>query len=153
MGDVLYNASPMTTPTRSARQALFRDIVFGVLLYSVVLGFFNDYTDMLSTTSYSTTFLVAIVLQLLTLGTLWLKSWVMAWFRQRKGTKYPPGLIFSVWLIMFLSKFVFLGVIDAIFGSAVEVSGFVSIMVVIAVMMIAQQVIERFYDRLADAAS
>jgi hypothetical protein len=77
----------------------------------------------------------------------------MAWFRQRKGTKYPPGLIFSVWLIMFLSKFVFLGVIDAIFGSAVEVSGFVSIMVVIAVMMIAQQVIERFYDRLADAAS
>ena len=45
---------------------MFRQMVLGILLHSVVLGFFNDDTDILHTRSYSVTFSVAIVMQLLT---------------------------------------------------------------------------------------
>ena len=100
-------------------------MVVGILLYSVVLGFFNDYTDILQTRSYSVTFSVAVVMQLLTYLTFVLKDYVVRWFRRRGGPQHKVGIVFSVWLIMFLSKFVFLGVISVIFRDAVHISGFV----------------------------
>ena len=62
----------------SAKQKLFEDLVQGTLIYAVVLGFFNDYTDIVVTTSYSSTFLLAVVMQVLTYLTLLLKSKVMS---------------------------------------------------------------------------
>lgn len=138
--------SPPAGPTTpSARQAVFEDLVRGTLLYAVVLGFFADYTDILSTTSYSTTFMLAAVMQILTMLTLAFKGRVAGWFRQREGVRSKVGLGFSIWLIMFLSKFVFLAVIDWVFGSSVELNGFFGILILIAVMMLAQQVWDRLY--------
>ena len=57
-----------TDPTESPKQQLFREMVLGTLVYAVVLGFFEDYTDILNTWSYSTTFFVAIVMQILTIS-------------------------------------------------------------------------------------
>ena len=115
----------------NGKQRLFRKMVVGILLYSVVLGFFNDYTDILQTRSYSVTFSVAVVMQLLTYLTFALKDRVVAWFRRRGGPQHKVGIVVSVWLIMFLSKFVFLGVISVIFRDAVHISGFVGLMVII----------------------
>lgn len=134
----------------SNKQLLFREIVFGTLVYSVVLGFFNDYTDMLSTKSYSATFLVAIVLQLLTVATLKLKQKAAAPFKQKQGKQYKALTVFVVWLILFFSKFVFLAVIDVLFGQAVEISGFVSLLVIIITMTICKQLIDYIFNKLAD---
>ena len=59
------------------KQAFFRSMLVGILLYSVVLGFFNDYTDILHTGSYSVTFAVAIVMQILTYLTFAAKDYVV----------------------------------------------------------------------------
>ena len=96
-----------TGNTQRPRQQAFREMVLGTLVYAVVLGFFEDYTEILSTWSYTTTFLVAIVLQLLTYATLWLKSLVVRHFRGKEGRKSFALMAFVVWLIMFSSKFVF----------------------------------------------
>ncbi len=136
--------------SRSRRQGMFRDMVLGTLLYSVVLGFFNDYTDMLETTSYSCTFLAAFVLQVLTYLTLGLKTRVAGRFKERSGALSKAGMVFSIWLIMFLSKFVFLEVIDIVFGDAVDISGFIALMVMIVVMMISRFGVEFAYQKLAD---
>ena len=58
---------PTDVVTVSRKQALFRSMLAGILLYSVVLGFFNDYTDILHTGTYSVTFAVAVVMQVLTI--------------------------------------------------------------------------------------
>lgn len=129
----------------SPAQRVFEDLVRGTLIYAVVLGFFADYTDILATTSYSTTFALAVVMQILTMLTLALKGQIARWFRQREGAVYKVGLGFSIWLIMFLSKFVFLAVIDWVFGSSVELNGFFGILILIVVMMVAQQVWDRVY--------
>ena len=135
--------------TKSPKQQIFREMVLGTLVYSVVLGFFEDYTDIVNTWSYSTTFFVAVVMQILTYATLWLKSQVVRYFKGKEGKIYTVTLVFGVWLIMFLSKFVFLAVIDWIFGSSVEISGFIGLVIIILTMMVSKYLIDLFYARLA----
>lgn len=134
---------------QSSRQQLFREMVLGTLVYSVVLGFFNDYTDILSTWSYSTTFFVAIVLQILTHITFRIKDMVAGRFKGREGSRYKVALVVGVWLVIFLSKFVFLAVINFTFGTAVEISGFIGLMLIIITMTVAQKLIELVYESLA----
>ena len=40
---------PTDVVTVSRKQTAFRTMLAGILLYTVVLGFFNDYTDILHT--------------------------------------------------------------------------------------------------------
>lgn len=117
-------------------------MVLGTLLYAVVLGFFNDYTGVLATKSYSTTFAVAIVMQVLTLATLALKNRVVGHFKQNNPTK--KGLMaFCVWLIVFFSKFVFLAVLDVIFGNNLAISGFVGLLLIIVCVTLLQFALKR----------
>jgi hypothetical protein len=140
---------PETGNVQRPRQRLFHEMVLGTLVYAVVLGFFEDYTEILSTWSYTITFLVAIVLQLLTYLTLWLKALVVRQFRGKEGKKSFALMAFAVWLLMFSSKFVFLGVIELVFGSAVDITGFIGLMLIIVTMTIAKKLIDIAYARLA----
>ena len=132
------------------RQRIFRDWTTGTLLYAVVMGFFNDYTDYLIIESFSTVFLAALVMQALTFFTFSFKGWVSRWYQGRTGTgtKIAHGL--SIWAIMFFSKFVFLEVIDIIFGDAVEITSFVGLILIITTMVILSRLIELVDRRLAD---
>ena len=134
-------------PTRS-KQEVFRSMVLGVLLYAVILGFFNDYTNIFSASSYSTTFAVAVVMQLLTYATFVAKDRIVYRFKRAESTS-RIGIALSVWLLMFLSKFVFLGVIDLIFSQEVEISGFVGLIAIITSLTIAQSLVELADKKLA----
>lgn len=136
--------------TLSQKQLVFREMVFGTLVYAVVLGFFADYTSILETKSYSTTFLVAIVMQLLTYLTLLVKQRVVTQFSSSSGIMNKTGLVVGVWLVLFLSKFVFLAVIDVLFGENVQISGFVGLLAIIVTMTIAKELIDYIFAKLAD---
>lgn len=138
------------TASMSHKQIIFRDMVLGTLIYSFVLGFFADYTSLLTVETQSTIFAAAIVLQVLTLLTLELKKRVVVRVTTRKRKYYKPLLVFSVWLIMFLSKFVFLWVIDIIFGSAVEITGFVALLAIIITMTAVKLTIDKIYQKLGE---
>lgn len=117
-------------------------MLIGTLLYSVVIGFFNDYTDILHTGTYSTTFMLAIVMQLLTFATFWVKDIVA---KHIKALNRPRGkvlLAFGVWLVIFLSKFVFLWAISVVFRDSVQISGFVGLLLVIVLMTAVQKLVE-----------
>lgn len=139
----------MAAPNR--KQQVFVDWVLGTLLYTVVLGFFNDYTDRLRIDSFSTLFAAALVLQALTAATFRVKDLVTKPFkdRTRKGSRL--GYALSIWAVSFFSKFVFLEVILFVFGSAVTISSFVSLMLIIVAMVIAQKAVETTYNRLGTA--
>lgn len=137
---------------KAPRQKMFQEMVLGILVYAVVLGFFEDYTDILSTWSYSITFLTAVVMQVLTYITFQLKDVVVNRFKGREGKKYLAAMIFGVWLIMFFSKFVFLAVINFIFGEAVTLSGFVGLVLIIVTMTVIKKLIDQIYLNLGDKA-
>lgn len=134
----------------NSKQLVYREMVLGTLVYSVVLGFFNDYTNVLDIESYSTTFLVAFVMQVLTYLTLRLKKNVSSYFKSRTGILNKSTHFLSVWLILFLSKIVFLAVIDFIFRQAVQISGFVGLLIIIIVMTAAKESTDYMFNRLAD---
>ncbi|MEI6850388.1 MAG: hypothetical protein WCK26_00295 [Candidatus Saccharibacteria bacterium] len=132
------------------KQELFRNMFVGILLYSVVLGFFNDYTKILHTGTYSITFLMAIVMQILTYLTYLVKDKFVDWFNNRKEPKSKLLLVFGVWLVVFLSKFVFLWVIDLVFRGTVEISGFLGLLLMIVILTIIQKLAEIAYSKLGN---
>ena len=140
----------MAQPSR--KQRIFVDWVLGTLLYAVVLGFFNDYTDLLRIASFSTLFAAALVLQALTAATFRVKDIVTKPFADRSSRRSRLGYGLSLWAISFFSKFVFLEVIVLIFGSAVKINGFVGLMLIVATMVVASKAIEATYSRLGTAA-
>ena len=114
----------MVDSIKKSKQKIYREIILGILLYSVVLGFFNDYTNILHTGTYSVTFAVAIVMEMLTYLTFLLKDLIVGWFKDKEGKIYRYAMFFRVWLVLFLSKFVFLEVIAIVFRSEVKIKGF-----------------------------
>lgn len=131
-------------------QYVYREMVLGTLVYSLVIGFFADYTNFIEVGTFSTVFLSALVLQLLTFMTMSLKSVVAGKIKLKKPRYYKTTLAFSIWLIMFLSKFVFLWVIDMVFGSSVNINGFVALVVIILSMTLVKHLIDYMYAKLAD---
>ena len=75
----------MVDSIKKSKQKIYREIILGILLYSVVLGFFNDYTNILHTGTYSVTFAVAIVMEMLTYLTFLLKDLIVGWFKDKEG--------------------------------------------------------------------
>jgi len=124
--------------------ALYHDLLLSILLYSVVLGFFNDYTNIISTKSYSTTFLTAFALALLVYPTFKLKSFLVSYFTKRNQ---KVALVLSVWAVLFFSKFLFLWILDMIFGNYLEISGFVGLLIIILVATVLQKIVEYFYQK------
>jgi len=135
---------------QSKNQELYRSMFVGILLYTVVLGFFNDYTDILVTTSYSVTFFMAIVMQILTFATFQVKDIVKKKLGKKEGTKTTVSMVIGVWLVLFFSKFVFLAVIDFIFQEDVYISGFFGLMAIVVCLTIVQKVSEKIDDKLED---
>ncbi len=141
----------MRQPSR--KQRVFADWVLGTLLYAVVLGFFNDYTDRLQIASFSTLFAAALVLQALTAATFRVKDIVTKPFKDRSSGRSRLGYGLSLWAVSFFSKFVFLEVIVLTFGSAVKINGFVGLLLIVATMVAAQKAIEAIYARLGTVAT
>jgi hypothetical protein len=140
----------MIKKNKTNKQVIFLSMIMGILLYSVVLGFFNDYTSMLDTSSYSVTFLLAIVMQLLTYLTFELKNKIQAFFSSKDKKVHKILMAFFIWLTLFLSKFVFLWVISFVFRGEVYIGGFVSLIIIVIVLTAIQSVFDFAYKKLAE---
>lgn len=128
------------------KQEIFLRWVLGTLLYVVVLGFFNDYTELISITSFSTVALASAVLQALTNMTLSLKSAVGTKLKRRGTHIIIIGL--AIWAISFTAKFGFLAVIDIVFGPNVEIASFAGLILLIASMLLLAGFIQLVYSKL-----
>lgn len=81
----------------NSRQLLFKELFVGSLIYAIVLGFFNDYTSIVSANSFSTIFYAAVVLEILTCVAFLLKKRIVSWLSDRQGRIYKLLMFFCVW--------------------------------------------------------
>jgi hypothetical protein len=123
---------PVSKNTPTPKQLVFKELLIGTLIYVVVLGFLADYTDIVWAQSFSTIFMASFVLQVLTSLLFVLKRRIVKWLRSKKGAGYTALMFFCVWFLMFVSKFVFIAVLDVLLGSYIYVSGFFGILIVVA---------------------
>ncbi len=132
-------------------QRTYLDIALGTLIYAVVLGFCNDYTNLVEARSFSTIFFASIVLSSLTYGTLRLKDGVIRATGKNSTKPRPVLTIVGVWLILFLSKFVFLWAIEFVFSGAIIIRGFFGIFFIAALVTALQKGAETLFKKLGTA--
>lgn len=136
----------------NSNQILFKEIFVGTLIYAVVLGFFNDYTSIVSAKSFSTIFLASVVLQFLTSIAFMLKTSIIRSLKNREGIFYKILKIFFVWLVMFFSKFVFIWAIDFAFGDNMNIRGFVGILVVVVSVTVVHKLADYVFIKLGESS-
>jgi len=55
--------------------------------------------------------------------------------------------VLSVWAVLFVSKFVFLWVLEIIFGNYLDISGFFGLLIIILVATMLQKIVDYFYKK------
>jgi hypothetical protein len=137
-------------------QKLFVRYLVAVLIDLTVLNLFDEFWALVTVDPFSVSVLAAILLQVLLKATLVLEHKVAAWFNAKSGGFARFMRYFTAWLILFGSKFVMLGAIDFAFGDDVlftgPLHGVVSFIVVVMVMLAAEEVAVRIYRRLGRPA-
>lgn len=132
----------------NSKQLLFQEVFVGTLVYITVLGFFSDYTDIVYAKSFSTIFFASIVLEILTYLAFQVKGLIIAWLKDRTGSLYRMLMFFSVWLVMFLSKFIFIWTLDFIFGNYITIKGFFGILLVVLCVTIIHKLAYKIFIKL-----
>lgn len=135
------------------QQNRFASYAIDVLIYLVVLNLFVEYSSAIVIDSFTISIFTAFVLKILLDVVLSAEHRVSEFFASREGQLAKVLRIGSVWLILFLSKFLILEVIDIIFGEHVELGGFLDVILLVIVMMVAREVFARIYASLGSEGS
>lgn len=137
-------------------QRLFVRYLVAVLIDLTVLNLFDEFWNLVTISPFSVSVLAAILLQVLLKATLVLEHKVAAYFNAKTGGFARFMRFFTAWLILFGSKFVMLGAIDLAFGDDVlftgPLHGVVSFIVVVMVMLVAEEITVRIYRHLGRSA-
>ena len=134
--------------TRS--QERFASWVTDVLVYIVVLNLFIEYVPRVITESFTISILTALVLKFLIDVITGLEGHVSGWFKQREGRVWRALGLVTMFLILFVSKFVILEVIDVVFGDRVALGGFIEVASLVITMILARQGVGWVYRRLGE---
>jgi hypothetical protein len=138
----------------STAQRLFLRYFIGALVDLVVLNLFVEFTDKVFVDSFSISLLAAVLLQVLLKGTIWVEHKVGDFFKRRTPGKFNTFLrFFFAWLVLFGSKFVILEAMSSAFGETVRFvgayHGIIVLIAVVVVMLLVEELIVRFYRKLA----
>jgi len=136
--------SDVKTVTVTPAQERFADWMRDVLVYTVVLNLFVEFSDAVVIDSFMISIFTAVVMKVL-LDLLTLAEHHVSHF----FSKIHKVLGFlSMWAVLFLSKFVILEVIDIIFGDRVELGKFLDVVVLVLALMISRALVVMAYDAL-----
>ena len=153
--EALMPLMPEPTPGYTNRQRLFMLYFTATLIDLVVLNLFDEYSDKVEIHSFTISLLAAILLQVLLKLTLALEHRVAGYFKARPGGWMTFWRWFFAWLVLFGSKFVILEAIAMAFGDKVHFAGvyhgIVTLIVVIIVMLVAEELVVRLYRKLGDS--
>lgn len=143
---------PVTAEAPLDRQRLFVRYFTAILIDLVVLNLFNEYWDKVHIDSFTVSLLAAILLQVLLRITIAVEHLVAKPFKGKPGAHNTFLRFFFAWLVLFGSKFVILEALAMAFGDSVHFTGIlhgiIPLIIVIVVMLVAEEVIVRIYRAL-----
>ena len=144
----LASAEPLST-----RQAVFLRYFTAILIDLVVLNLFAEYWDRVYLSSFSFSLVAAVLLQVLLKATLAIEHRIGEHFKNKPGGLAKFLRFFLAWLVLFGSKFIILWLLEIVVGDEIMFSGalhgVVAFIVVVMVMLAAEEMMVRFYRRLA----
>lgn len=142
------------TQTYNRRQKIFNQYIVFILIDLTVLGLFSQYWEYVFIETFTIGLLTAVLLQFLMQGALQIEHFAAHFFEKKMGITSKVFRGFSAWVIIFISKLVILEAINLFFGDSVvfagPIHGVVAFIIVVLVMVIAEQSIGWIYRSLAD---
>jgi len=147
--------STQSSKSYSKKQLLFLKYMLIVLIDLVVLGFFNQYWDLVFIETFTIAVFAAMLLQFMMQVAIKIEHIAADYFFEGKsGTHIKVMRGVSAWAIIFVSKLVILKALSIAFGDSVvfsgPVHGVVSFIVVVLVIIIAEQAVMWIYRALGD---
>ena len=136
--------------TITRRQEIYISWTKDILIYILVLNLFVEYAANIVIDSFTISIFTAIVLKILLDIVLKFEDKVGDFFKARPGKVSNFLRIISMWLILFLSKFLILEVIDLIFGEHVELGKFLDVIILVISLMVAREIFDRIYRALGE---
>lgn len=130
----------------TSRQLAFGWLVTDVLVNLVVLNLAAEFVSPIVVERFSISIFVAVVLTLILYGIEWVEHRIQHFFCVERDRKIIGA--FFMWLVVFSSKFVFLWLDDVIFGSNIELGGFVEIMLLSAVLMASEKITKILWNKM-----
>lgn len=153
MASITHDFLPVEATLPTDRQRLFVLFFTGTLIDLVVLGLFNEYSEHVHVYDFTTLVLASILLQFLLKWTIIAEHYVLGFFTGKTGFAWKALKYFTAWLILFGSKFVILEALSLAFGEYVQfhgvLHGIVWLIIVVVVMLVAEELVVRFYRKLA----
>jgi hypothetical protein len=144
---------PASVTGYSDRQRLFLRYYTGVLIDLVVLCLFDEYSEKVWVSGFTIALLAAVLLQLLLKATIAVEHRVAGYFNTKSGGFWKFMRYFCAWLVLFGSKFVILEALSFAFGDNVKfegaLHGIVWLIIVVVVMLLAEELMVRVYRKLA----
>ena len=148
---------PATAQPPSDAQRTFVRYFTAILIDLVVLNLFAEYWKKVHVDTFTTSLLAAILLQVLLKLTIAVEHRVAARFKGKPGGFNTFLRFFFAWLVLFGSKFVILEALTFVFGDKVRFEGLyhgiIPLIIVLVVMLVAEEVIVRLYRRLGGAST
>ena len=134
------------TTTVTSEQTRFTSWASDVLVYTVVLNLFVEYSDAIVIDSFTISILTAAVLKVMLDILTSVEDRVHEFV-----SRYSKVLGYlSMWVVLFLSKFVILEVIDIVFGDHVDLGKFLDVVALIITMMVVRELTQRAYLALGE---
>jgi hypothetical protein len=124
-----------------------------MLVFIVVLELFVQYLPKVITESFTVSIFTAVILKLLIDGISWLEHRAQGWVSRREGSGWRALGLVVTFLILFLSKFVVLEVIDIIFGDRVSLGGFMDVALLVVTLILVRGLVTLCYYRLGEHGS
>ena len=148
--------STQISKSYSLKQLLFLKYTLVVLIDLAVLGLFNQYWDLVFIETFTIAMFTAMLLQFLMQVAIKIEHIAADYFFGGKsGTHIKVMRGVSAWAIIFVSKLVILRALSIAFGDSVvfsgPVHGVVSFIVVVMVIIIAEQAVIWIYRALGDS--
>ncbi|MGI9644747.1 MAG: hypothetical protein ACR2O6_05485 [Ilumatobacteraceae bacterium] len=143
--DAAETGAKTITVTRA--QERYFEWASDVLIYTVVLNLFVEYADAIVIDSFTISLFTAVVLKVL-LDLLTLAEHHVSGFF---GKIHKVLGYLSMWVVLFVSKFVILEVIDVIFGDHVDLGKFLDVVVLVLSLMIVRVLAHQLYLALGDS--
>ena len=144
---------PASAERPSNTQRLFLRYFTGVLIDLTVLNLFVEYSKNVVIDSFTISLFAAVLLQVLLKATIALEHVVANYFKKKPGGFAKFLRFFTAWLILFGSKFVILEALSIAFERDVHfegvLHGIVWLIIVVVVMLVVEELVLRFYRRLA----
>ena len=131
-------------------QRLFVGYTLFILVDLTVLNFFNEYWYRVDIDSFTTSLLVAALLQVLLQLTLALEHRLANYFKEKGGKGAKAKRLIVTWLVLLGSKFAILEAIDIVFGDRVKFGGVIPFIVVVIAIIITETLLSKIYAMLAD---